>query len=226
MPVIPIHPPFPLVGCWNVGTGELLSNASSLCCDPSCTEDLFGVQHAPNLAHSSCTSACSEQNSGCQLCNGCAQGQTEVLAAIASVHADAHLSNCMLLSPPVVVLDVNNVMQSVSPPVGRVRDPMVSSEAIKMLSDGLQGTLRRSLPSPYFRSILQKDGRPKLSPLLLQSLGPTPPPDDRPASPPWHHTNPLARIHPDWEEAPVLARVMERIGHKGGGARSATGGWS
>lgn len=47
----------------------------------------------------------------------------------------------------------------------------------------------------------------------------TPVAADRPASPPWHHTNPLARIHPDWEEAPVLARVMDRIGHKGGGRK-------
>jgi len=42
---------------------------------------------------------------------------------------------------------------------------------------------------------------------------------ERPQSPPWHHTNPLARIHPDWEEAPVLARIMERLGSKGGGRR-------
>ncbi len=42
---------------------------------------------------------------------------------------------------------------------------------------------------------------------------------ERPKSPPWHHTNPLARIHPDWEEAPVLARIMDRLGSKGGGRR-------
>jgi hypothetical protein len=42
---------------------------------------------------------------------------------------------------------------------------------------------------------------------------------ERPASPPWHHTNPLARIHPDWEDAPVLARIMDRIGSKGGGRK-------
>ena len=42
---------------------------------------------------------------------------------------------------------------------------------------------------------------------------------ERPQSPPWHHTNPLARIHPDWEEAPVLARIMDRIGTKGGGRK-------
>jgi hypothetical protein len=36
--------------------------------------------------------------------------------------------------------------------------------------------------------------------------------DGRSQSPPWHHTNPLARIHPDWEEAPVLVRIMDRIG--------------
>jgi hypothetical protein len=42
---------------------------------------------------------------------------------------------------------------------------------------------------------------------------------ERPQSPPWHHTNPLARIHPDWEEAPVLARIMDKLGTKGGGRR-------
>ncbi|KAF5831259.1 hypothetical protein DUNSADRAFT_13366 [Dunaliella salina] len=42
---------------------------------------------------------------------------------------------------------------------------------------------------------------------------------ERPSSPPWHHTNPLARIHPDWEEAPVLSRIMDRLGQKGGGRR-------
>lgn len=42
---------------------------------------------------------------------------------------------------------------------------------------------------------------------------------ERATSPPWHHTNPLARIHPDWEEAPVLARIMDRIGQKGGGRK-------
>lgn len=42
---------------------------------------------------------------------------------------------------------------------------------------------------------------------------------ERPQSPPWHHTNPMARIHPDWEEAPVLARIMDRLGSKGGGRR-------
>ncbi|GAX73893.1 hypothetical protein CEUSTIGMA_g1343.t1 [Chlamydomonas eustigma] len=42
---------------------------------------------------------------------------------------------------------------------------------------------------------------------------------ERAQSPPWHHTNPLARIHPDWEEAPVLARIMDRIGSKGGGRK-------
>ncbi|MEW5310997.1 MAG: hypothetical protein WDW38_002747 [Sanguina aurantia] len=49
-----------------------------------------------------------------------------------------------------------------------------------------------------------------------------PPPTGQPR-PPWHHTNPLARIHPDWEEAPVLARVMDRIGHKGGGRKKRDG---
>eukprot|EP00798_Chlamydomonas_sp_ICE-L_P013474 gene13474-19334_t len=42
---------------------------------------------------------------------------------------------------------------------------------------------------------------------------------ERPKSPPWHHTNPLARIHPDWEEAQCLTRVMDRLGQKGGGRR-------
>eukprot|EP00983_Pelagomonas_calceolata_P018657 585360-Pelagomonas_calceolata.AAC.4 len=42
---------------------------------------------------------------------------------------------------------------------------------------------------------------------------------ERPSSPPWHHTNPMARIHPDWEEAPVLSRIMDRLGQKGGGRR-------
>ena len=42
---------------------------------------------------------------------------------------------------------------------------------------------------------------------------------ERPQSPPWHHTNPLARIHPDWEEAAVLARIMDKLGTKGGGRR-------
>ncbi len=42
---------------------------------------------------------------------------------------------------------------------------------------------------------------------------------ERPQSPPWHHTNPLARIHPDWEEAAVLTRIMDKLGTKGGGRR-------
>lgn len=29
----------------------------------------------------------------------------------------------------------------------------------------------------------------------------------------------MARIHPDWEEAPVLSRIMDRLGQKGGGRR-------
>ncbi|MEW5299926.1 MAG: hypothetical protein WDW36_002896 [Sanguina aurantia] len=65
---------------------------------------------------------------------------------------------------------------------------------------------------------------PSCPPLSLDKLQlgrDTPAAADRPASPPWHHTNPLARIHPDWEEAPVLARVMDRIGHKGGGPQEA-----
>jgi hypothetical protein len=45
------------------------------------------------------------------------------------------------------------------------------------------------------------------------------PEPERAQSPPWHHTNPLARIHPDWEEAPTLARIMDRIGSKGGGRK-------
>ena len=44
-------------------------------------------------------------------------------------------------------------------------------------------------------------------------------PWERPTSPPWHHTNPTARIHPDWEEAPVLTRIMGKICSQGAGGR-------
>ncbi|GFR39951.1 hypothetical protein Agub_g29 [Astrephomene gubernaculifera] len=64
------------------------------------------------------------------------------------------------------------------------------------------------------------DGKPRLAPLGLEKAKESPPPfAERSQSPPWHHTNPLARIHPDWEEAPVLVRIMERIGSKGGGRK-------
>ncbi|EFJ43557.1 hypothetical protein VOLCADRAFT_121436 [Volvox carteri f. nagariensis] len=64
------------------------------------------------------------------------------------------------------------------------------------------------------------DGKPRLAPLDLEKAREAPPAfQERSQSPPWHHTNPLARIHPDWEEAPVLIRIMERIGSKGGGRK-------
>ncbi|GIL44004.1 hypothetical protein Vafri_1589 [Volvox africanus] len=64
------------------------------------------------------------------------------------------------------------------------------------------------------------DGKPRLAPLGLEKAREAPPPfAERSQSPPWHHTNPLARIHPDWEEAPVLIRIMDRIGSKGGGRK-------
>ncbi|KXZ45269.1 hypothetical protein GPECTOR_56g365 [Gonium pectorale] len=64
------------------------------------------------------------------------------------------------------------------------------------------------------------DGKPRLAPIGLEKAKEEPPPfAERSQSPPWHHTNPLARIHPDWEEAPVLIRIMERIGSKGGGRK-------
>eukprot|EP00198_Chlamydomonas_reinhardtii_P000701 XP_001690036.1 predicted protein [Chlamydomonas reinhardtii] len=63
-------------------------------------------------------------------------------------------------------------------------------------------------------------GRPRLAPLDLEKAKEAPLPfSERSQSPPWHHTNPLARIHPDWEEAPVLVRIMDRIGSKGGGRK-------
>jgi hypothetical protein len=64
----------------------------------------------------------------------------------------------------------------------------------------------------YKKHLFQSDDQPngKSYPTPLQ---------ERPKSPPWHHTNPLARIHPDWEESAVLARIMEKLGSKGGGRR-------